>query len=362
MSSNKISKKKRALLKKLKDGEISPAEMQQRLAQSRKALSDVGIPPTYIDRLTPYTSSGYKKAYNMYLLTLAEPDRFMSHIPDVFTIFPTATDRIVTRFTVSPDAGGNIAFRIYPRRFKGLGIMVAGTAIVGGTSFTGPSAQFEMYKYSTFVGASLSGRLIGCKVEVRYVGGTLVNSGTHCISALPPFRNGSAAYPGSYDELASYQYSHRSPVKEGCYQIYLPTSNPQTTTFVDMTSASDVITDDSISYFAKGVNVTGTPPTAEDRIEVVVTQVAEFHSVDPILTAKLRGSSPNAINHANEMARVIKANGLDHGPVKKHNTVVSRLGNIIKGASKYVIDHQGAIWDFAEKALPIAASIGAALL
>ena len=148
----KIKQKERSLQRKVRKGEISESQAEDRLAQSIQShTGDRRAPPAkFIRQVKPYRESEYAKAYNYYLMCLLDPDLYESHIPDLFSLFPSAIETVVTRFTVSPDANGIIALRVVPRRFAQVGVMLNGTTVIGGTTYTGGGVtpQFPMFKYA----------------------------------------------------------------------------------------------------------------------------------------------------------------------------------------------------------------------
>jgi hypothetical protein len=274
---------------------------------------------------------------NSYLMTLLEPENYMSGIPDPLSLFPLTRERIKTQFVVAPDNSGDIC--VYGTGMKNGFVIQAGTAVFDGTTYYngGPAGNsFSPYNWDSFDrsvsgGAAAAGRLVASKWIAEYIGSPNDGSGRLTCCQFPANFGTNPIY---YDGIASYDYSYDGPVLDGCHQIALPTDASHATSFRDTSGvyASNVL--GQVAIYATGLTGGGVPPAGDDRINITIYQVYEFLSVNPILTGRQVTANTRVaeVAHAGNVltqARVSnKLNGNKHGA----DSTIDKIG-------KWWMDH-----------------------
>jgi hypothetical protein len=329
-------RKKRAVDRMVREGKISRAQAKDRLVQSLADRAEIGRPAgrygkTFTGKIR--RASSKRKLPNMFLLTLLEPENYMTGVPDPFTLFPTTVERIKTQFVASPDASGDIL--IHGTGFKNAFVVGAGNVVYGGSNYNpGGTSTFSPYNWDSFNmqdgGSGVAVRLVATKWVVTYEGPLTDSAGRIAIAQFPS--NGtSVSFPYSYDGVASYDYSYSGPVKDGATQIGVPVSMNSIAAFRDPDAVLSDAAYGPICVSCAGLTGGATPPAGENRINVCIYQVYEVLSWDPILTGRQEGTNRNSVA-ASHAASVVS--GAHH----------AKLLNGHAGHSESAMDKIGKFW------------------
>ena len=350
------ARKKRALDRLVAERKISRAEAKDRMAQSLADRASEGRSrgrhnQGFLDNYR--RSSAKRKLPNMYLLTLLEPETYMTAVPDPFSLFPRTVERIKTSFVMKPDATGSCGVR-----FTGgnQSIIVSyGTATFNGTTIVA-GAYFSPYKWSTFdhttSGAATKFRMVASKMIVEYEGPMTDSAGRIACAEYPP--DGGLSINADFDSIASYDYSYSGPVAKGCSQISLPVTSHRNTEFIGTNQRLNQTHYPELVFNASGLTGGGIPPAGENRLVVTIVQVYEFFSIDPILTGSQKHSPPVAMaDHANQvLGAVHHYEGGLNGKAKHGKGTAETIWKYWK---KYTWDQRHWMWDVTKEYGPAVA-------
>lgn len=339
-------RKKRTLDRMVAERKISRAEAKDRMAQSLADRASLGRAAgahggELYDRFR--RASSKRKLPNTYLLTLMEPERYMSAVPDPFSLFPRTIERIKTSFTMSADANGMCGIRLTAGNT--FATVNYGTATVNGATVVA-GGSFSPFKWATFNnatgGAATEYRRVATKIVIEYEGPLTDSAGRVACCEYPP--DGGVSFQQGYDDIASYDYSYSGPVAKGAMQIHLPSSTNSTTEFFATSTTLNSTSHPMIVFAAAGLTGGGVPPAGDTRLNITIFEVYEFYSVDPILTGGQKHSPPMALaDHAGQILGTVAHHekGLNGKAKHGHNTG----DTIMKYWKKYTWDQRHWMWD-----------------
>jgi len=333
------------MLKKLKAEGLSKREIDQRLKQSlqdrrKELIASEGGGPRQRSKYSNLGKAGgsakkMARRVNTYLASIANPEHYMSIIPDM-TTFPRAVMQIVTVGTWTTSIGGTGLIYLAPGLAMSGECGASSTLAIDGVNYT--NIGFNVHGFG---GALLNNvgsyRVVSMCARVDYIGNALQNQGQIAMACLPP-TDALFVLPSTFSSLAEYNYSYVGAAAQGAYHIWMPAS----------------AIDFAIRTFNSVVDSTTTPILAiaiqgcqasTAVFNVTWTINIEAFSFQQILTATKSAGKPDmeAMSHALGSVSKAVSEGNAGGPSTEGGSVFQSVMGALGTAGKFAWDNRSTI-------------------
>jgi len=296
------------------------------------------------------TARGIPRERLRYLESLANPDQFMSIIPDMTTC-PRTVAQIRTVGQWSPDANGNGCVYMSPYINQGYEVAGSSTLLVDGVQYS--DNNFNCHNYADWAVSMGSYRTASMEIICRFVGGTLQDGGTIAAALIPPEFN-SSLFPNTVATIQEYNRSKCSPARDGMEVVWLPASAVDFMVYpTNFTAGADNFPFLALAF--AGVTVAGTAPY-QAMFELELIHNIEAFSLDQILTAPKDGvrNDPIAMATATNTMSLAVARGMHTSAAGKGTDRLEQIMQLVPKAA-------GFLWENRTPILEGAAEVGAML-